>query len=336
MRLPRPLTVFLLLGLAVLLPLRAAAQSTSPYTVVVPVAGTSEAQRDQAFATALAQVLARVSGGQDLRGKPGYDEALKNAPGMVQNYQYQQAAGAAPGSTAPALQMQITFDRGAVGRAIDQMGASSAGVKPPVLLVVRDAGGHLLGQSALAALASAAGQRGYQVIYPDPSLPLPTTAKLAAADPAALATVTSQYHTGLVLLGSLSQGGANWTLLNGGNVQQWSDHTTGDDVLLGDAGSAMADRLGRQLNVIGGSTVEGKLWVSGLDSAVAYAGMLAALRADPSVLDVSTLGAQDDGALLDVKSSLPLSALAAELAAGGHLLQGQPHDGADISLRWLH
>ena len=331
MRLSRPLIAVLLLGFAVLSPLRALAQSSSPYTVVVPVSDTSEAQRDQAFATALAQVLARVSGGQDLRGKPGYDDVLKNAPGMVQQYQYQRGTGTPPG-----LLLQATFDSGAVRRAITQMGASSAGVKPPVLLVVRDAGGKLLGQDALAALASAAGQRGYNVVYADNPAVLPDPAKLEAADPAALAAVTGQYHTGLVLLGQLHQGGADWTLVSGGKTQQWTDQSASTDTLLGNAGNTMADRIGRQLNVIGGGTVEGKLWVSGLNSAMDYASLLSTLRADPAVLKVTTLGAQDDGALLDVKVNLPLTALAADLSASGRLLQAAAHDGADVSLRWLH
>jgi hypothetical protein len=331
MRLSRPLIAFLLLGFAALSPLRALAQSASPYTVVVPVSDTSEAQRDQGFATALAQVLARVSGGQDLRDKPGYGDALKNAPGMVQQYQYQRGTGTPPG-----LLLQATFDSGAVRRAITQMGASSAGVKPPVLLVVRDASGKLLGQDALVALASAAGQRGYNVVYAGNPATLPDPAKLAAADPAALAVVTGQYHTGLVLLGQLAQGSANWTLISGGNTQQWTDQAPSIDILLGNAGNAVADRVGRQLNVIGGGTVEGKLWVSGLNSAMDYASLLSTLRADPAVLKVSTLAAKDDGALLDVKVSLPLSALAADLSANGRLLQAPAHDGADVSLRWLH
>lgn len=330
MRLSRPLIAFLLLGFAALSPLRALAQSASPYTVVVPVSDTSEAQRDQGFATALAQVLARVSGGQDLRDKPGYGDALKKAPGMVQQYQYQRGTGTPPG-----LLLQATFDSGAVRRAISQMGASSAGVKPPVLLVVRDASGKLLGHDALAALASAAGQRGYTVVYASAAA-LPDSAKLAAADPAALAAVASQYHTGLVLLGQLKQGGADWTLVSGGHAQPWTDQAASTDILLGNAGNAIADRIGRQLNVIGGGTVEGKLWVSGLNSAMAYASMMSTLRADPAVLKVATLGAQDDGALLDVKVNLPLSALAADLSANGHLLQAPAHDGADVSLRWLH
>jgi hypothetical protein len=45
----------------------------------------------------------------------------------------------------------------------------------------------------------------------------------------------------------------------------------------------MVDRLGKQLNVVSAGVSEGKLWVSGLTSAMDYADLLAALHADPSV-----------------------------------------------------
>lgn len=336
MRLPRPLIVTLLLGLVAWLPVRAAGQTDapaaagSPYMVVVPVSDTSEAQRDQAFATALTQVLVRVSGGQDLRGQPGYDDALKGATGMVQQFQYQRSPGPPAG-----LALQVTFDQGAVQRAIKQMGVASAGVKPPVLLIVDGSDGNLLGKDALGPLVASAGQRGYAVTYVDPDA-VPDTRKLAAADPAALAAVAQQYHTGLVLMGELHGTGADWTLVSGGQSQHWSSQAADGNALLGDAGNAMADRLGKQLNVIGTGAVEGKLWVSGLHSAMDYAGLLSTLRADPSVRQVQTLGADGDGVLLAVKCDMPLDSLGANLAAGGRLMQAQAHDGADASLRWLH
>ncbi len=81
---------------------------------------------------------------------------------------------------------------------------------------------------------------------------------------------------------------------------------------------------------------DGKLWVGGLHSARDYAGLLSILRADPSVRQVTTVQAHDNSVLLDVKATLPLSSLAANLAAGGHLLlQDGSHPGADVSLRWL-
>ncbi|EIM02129.1 hypothetical protein RHOFW104T7_09725 [Rhodanobacter thiooxydans] len=325
MRLPRLLIVTLLLLLAAL-PAAHAQVASSPYAVVVPVADTSDAQRDQAFATALGQVLTRVAGGQDLRSNAGYGEALGKAASMVQKFQYQRAA--------TGLVLEVEFEPGTVRRLVAKLGVQSVGIKPPVLLLVQGSDGHLLDQAALASLATVAGARGTNVVYPDGNPPDP--AKVAAAEPAALVAVNRQYHTGLVLLGKLRNGAADWTLISGGQAQHWSGQGANAGALLGDAGNGLADRLGKQFNVIGAGPSEGKLWVSGLESAMDYANLVALLQEDPSVKQVQTLGAQNDGVLLYVKASAPISALAANLAAGGHLLlQGEPHPGADANLRWL-
>jgi hypothetical protein len=335
MRLSRLLIVTLLLGFAVLPPLAAQSQAPvpppalgSPYAVIVPVTDTSDAQRDQAFAAALGQVLTRVAGGQDLRSNAGYDDALKSAGSMVQKFQYQRAT--------TGLSLEVNFEPGTVRRLVAKLGVASAGVKPPVLLLVQGADGKLLDQPALTSLVASAGARGTNVVCPDAAKPL-DAAKVAAADPAALAAVDQQYHTGLVLLGSVQNGKASWTLISGGQSQHWTGTGATEDTLLADAGNGMVDRIGKQLNVIGSSISDGKLWISGLNSAIDYANLLAALRADPSVRQVVTLEAQNDSVLLSVKASMPLSGLAANLAAGGRLLlQGEPHQGADANLRWLH
>lgn len=327
MRLPRLLFAFLLLGLVVPGARAQAAAPSSPYAVVMPVTDTSQAQRDQAFADGLGQVLARVSGGQDLRSKPGYDDALKGAAGLVQQFQYQRAG--------TGLALQVNFDPGAVRQLVKQLGVAAAGVKPPVLALVRGSDGRLLDHDALAALAQAAAAHGYNLVYPDPAH-LPDTAALAKNDPAALAQVTAQYKTGLILIGSLKPGTADWTLLAGGQTQSWSGQGASEDALLGAAGGTLADRLGKQLNVIGAGVSESKLWVTRVNSAMDYANLLALLRADPSVREVTTLGAQDDGLLLDVKAAVPPASLAANLAAGGRVIQAPPHAGADASLQWLH
>jgi len=336
MRLSRLLIVTLLLGFAVLPPLAAQGQAPvsspatpgSPYSVTVPVADTSDGQRDQAFATALGQVLTRVAGGQDLRSNAGYDDAMKGAGSMVQKFQYQRAA--------TGLSLEVNFEPGTVRRLIAKLGVASAGVKPPVLLLVQGTDGKWLDQAALGPLVASAGARGTNVVYPDAAKPVEAS-KVAAADPAALAAVDQEYHTGLVLLGKLQDGKASWTLVSGGQSQHWSGTGTTEDSLLADAGGGMVDRIGKQLNVIGSTVSDGKLWVSGLNAAMDYANLLAVLRADPSVRQVTTLEAQNDGVLLSVKASTPLSGLAANLAAGGRLLlQGDPHPGADANLRWLH
>lgn len=326
MRLYRSLIAILLLGVAALPALHAQA-SGSPYSVTVPVADTSEAQRDQAFATALSQVMTRVAGGQDLRSQTGYADALAGAAALVQKFQYERAA--------TGLVLDVDFAPASVRQLVASIGVTSAGVKPPVLLLVQGADGKLLDQASLGSLATAATARGARVIYPAAAASLDVD-KIAAADPAALAAINQQYHTGLVLLGKLHGGSADWTLVSGGQVQHWSNGATSKDALLGNAGNGLVDRLGKQLNVIGAGSSEGKLWVSGLQSATDYAGLLAALNADPSVQSVITVGAKNDGVLLQVKATVPINALAANLAAGGHLLlQGEAHTGADANLRWL-
>ena len=327
MRLSRLLIVTLLLGFALLPSLHAQTES-SPYSVTVPVVDTSGAQRDQAFATALGQVLTRIAGGQDLRSNAGYADALGKAGSMVQKFQYQRAA--------TGLTVAVDFEPGSVRRLVSKLGVASSGIKPPVLLLVHGADSGLLDQSALASLASAAAARGTNVVYPATDNTL-DTAKIGAVDPATLAAINQQYHTGLVLLGKLHAGGADWTLISGGQAQGWSDQGATADALLVAAGNSMVDRIGKQLNVVGAGVSEGKLWVSGLDSAMDFANLLVTLRADPSVRQVATLGAQNDGVLLYIKAALPLSGLAANLAASGRLLlQGEPHQGADANLRWVH
>ena len=326
MRLFRLLTVALLLGFAAL-PSLHAQSSGSPYAVVVPVPDTSDEQRDQAFATALGQVLTRIAGGQDLRSNAGYGDALGKASSMVQKFQYQRAA--------TGLILDVEFEPGSVRRLVSTLGVASAGIKPPVLLLVRDADGNLLDQAALAELASAAAARGTNVVYPD-AANLPDTASIAAADPAALAAINQQYQTGLVLLGKVQDGSAEWTLVSGGQPQHWSSQGATDEVVFDDAGNSMVDRIGHKLNVIGAGPSEGKLWVSGLDSAIDYANLVGTLQDDPSVQQVVTLAAHGDGVLLYVRANVPMSGLAANLAAGGRLLQqGTPHEGADANLRWL-
>ncbi|MFC5743670.1 DUF2066 domain-containing protein [Dyella tabacisoli] len=336
MRLPRLLIVSLCLGLFGLslfapLPVAHAQGQVSPYTVTVPVKDTSDAQRDDAFGTALSQVMARVAGGQDLRTKAGYADALKAAPGMVQQYHYQRGTPAQGG-----ISLQVIFDQGAVQRAVSQMGvASNAATKPPVLLLVRDEDGSVLTRDALAALAQTAATRGYSVVLADPSK-VTDTPTVTNADPEQLVTLARQYKTGLILLGQLRSNNADWNLVSGGPQQRWSNTAADNGALLTDAGNALADRLGKQLNVIGAGNIDGKIWVSDVRSAMDYANLLGVLRADPMLHQVATLSAQGDGMLLSVKAGLPMTALAVSLTAGGRLLQGEAHSGADISLRWVH
>ncbi|TAL74845.1 MAG: DUF2066 domain-containing protein [Rhodanobacter sp.] len=306
----------------------ASAQAASPYVVTVPVSDTSNAQRSDAFSTALAQVLARVAGGQDLRSEPGYADALKDAAALVRHFQYARAA--------TGMSLTVDFEPGAVRHLVQRLGVTNAATgKPPLLVLVQGTDGVPLNQGALASLAGAAAARGYEIAYAA-AANAPDLDKLAAADPATLAAINQQYHTGLVLAGKLHAGSADWLLVAGGKVQRWNDKGATEDAMLAAAGTGAVDRISRQLNVVGASVGTYKLWVGGLDSAMDYANLVHTVRADPSVRSLVTLGADNDGMLFQVKAAMPAAALAANLAASGRVIRTGSHAGTDASLRWLH
>lgn len=301
------------------------------YTASVPVSDTTEAQRDHAFSVALSQVLGRVAG-NGLSSKPGYADALGKAANYVQQYQYKRGDGG------QGFMLQVAFDAGAVRRLVGSFGASAwAGSRPPVLLLVRDASGQPVTADQLAALVQAAAAGGVSFVFPRADAQ-PDRAALAQGDEHALAQVARQYHTGLVLLGTLNGGGASWTLLAAGQVQSWHGAPGSRDDALAAAGGRLVDRLTKQFGVsasAGGG--QGVMWVDGIDSAEDFAQLIASVRNDALVRSVQPSRAQGHGVALKVEASVPVLALASELVAGGRLLpSSDAHQGADATLRWLH
>lgn len=100
-----------------------AAAPANPYSATVPVAGTSDAQRNTAIANALVQVLQQVS-----PGISASTDELAQASGYVRDFHYRRAASGS------GLELQVDFDPGAIGRlvAAEQAAAASAGAPPAV------------------------------------------------------------------------------------------------------------------------------------------------------------------------------------------------------------
>jgi hypothetical protein len=111
------------------------ASAGSPYSVVVPVANTSDAARDAALSTALGQVLQQLAP----QVTPGAD-VLGQAPGLVRNYKYQRAPAG------NGLQLQVDFDPGSIRHLVQQLDTSAAAASVPAA-----------GSSAMAPVASAGG-----------------------------------------------------------------------------------------------------------------------------------------------------------------------------------
>ncbi|WHZ20866.1 MAG: hypothetical protein OJF55_003015 [Rhodanobacteraceae bacterium] len=98
------------------------AASANLYSATVPVAGTSDAQRNAAISAAFTQVLQQLS--------PGFaatPDMLAQASGYVRDFHYRRAA------SGPGLELQVDFDPGAVGRlvAANQGSSAAAGTAAP-------------------------------------------------------------------------------------------------------------------------------------------------------------------------------------------------------------
>ena len=114
--------------------------SASPYSAIVPVAGTSDDQRNAAITAALGQVLQQVSPGLTVA-----PDVLAQAPGYVRDYHYRRAASGG-------LELQVDFDPGAVGRMVAQS---------------QNAAGALPGQPGAAASVGAVAQGGTATLWVD-------------------------------------------------------------------------------------------------------------------------------------------------------------------------
>lgn len=99
-------------------PPSSAVAQVDQYSATVPVAGTSDAQRNTAIAVALTEVLHKVS--------PGFvasPDQLNGASGYVRDFHYRRAA------TDSGLELQVDFDPGAIARLIatQPAGVANAG-----------------------------------------------------------------------------------------------------------------------------------------------------------------------------------------------------------------
>jgi hypothetical protein len=80
----------------------------------------------------------------------------------------------------------------------------------------------------------------------------------------------------------------------------------------------------------------GTVWVSNLHSALDFAGALAALRETPGVTAVGVEQARDDGALLELHTSMSLDQVLTRVTdAGAFADSGQARAGASAGLRWV-
>ena len=117
---------FAFLSLLALAPL---ARADGLYTGQVPVNSQSDAERTEALKSALAQVVVKLTGGDNaVLAKPDVAQAVANAANYVQQYQYaQDVATTADGKPQVRLSLVAQFDRTAVDKLVADLGLGQVG-----------------------------------------------------------------------------------------------------------------------------------------------------------------------------------------------------------------
>lgn len=116
--LPRALCLSLLLALLVSVPAGSghAAEVAGLYQASVSVQSRDDArERQRAFATALRQVLVKLTGRTDVDSDPTLQQALRDAQGYVESFAYRNTAGSA-------LELETVFYRARLQELIDSAG----------------------------------------------------------------------------------------------------------------------------------------------------------------------------------------------------------------------
>lgn len=214
---------------------RATAQGL--YEAEVPVRTQAEGERAAAYARALAQVFAKLSGDRGITSRPGVAQELRRAGDYVDGFDYRQDESVGP-TGAPTFRTMLVVRF--VPESIDALTAAlglpiwpQPRPKPVVWLAIDDGRGPRLvsvqQNNAARPLLQRAIERGYRL-----GLPSGSAAEQAAAaaiwrgDTAAIARLSSRYSPPMQLVGKLyrADGGwkADWIFVDDGRVlSRWSE-----------------------------------------------------------------------------------------------------------------
>ncbi len=311
-----PAFLLCLLWFAPLTPGMAAPADLFESEVVVP--NQSPAERSRAFATALAEVLVRVAGRNNvLASEPA--RALLEDPGkLVQQYRYYTR----PDSQPPVLVMWVRFDEASIREGLQQQGLSYWGKERPdtlVWLAVEDRGRRYVvaagdDSDVRQQIELAARQRGVPIVFPLMDLEDQSRARFSDIWGGFFDNVlqaSERYSPQAVLVGRLNRsvsGGwsPRWHLQVGGKPSAWSDSRSELAQLAQQGIDDTADILASQFAVATGGhdgSYRESIEIDGVDSLADYARVNAYLEALTSVADMQL--AQVSGSSL--KYSLQLN-----------------------------
>jgi len=233
------------------------AAASGVYAAEIEVNSQGARERNAAFARALGQVLAKLSGNRNAGSLPGMGQELRQAGQYVEGFDYRQDEGLSP-SGAPSFDtiLVVRFDQEKVDSLVAAMGLPiwpRPRPKPVLWLAIDDGSGpRLVGLPKAAAARSTlerAEERGYRLGLPNGSAAeQAVVGAIWRGDTAAVARASRRYSPPMQLIGKLyrSDGGwkADWIFVDDGKVlSRWSESGANARQVMATGADGTADAL---------------------------------------------------------------------------------------------
>lgn len=323
------------------------AAASGIYEAEVPVNNQTDSERNNGFARALAQVLAKISGDRAATGRPGVGQELRRAKDYVAGYDYRQDQGVSSTGTPTFKTMLVArFDRAKVDGIIGALGLPiwpQPRPKPVVWLGIDDGKGPRLvsvGQgNAARALLDRAVARGYRL-----GLPSGNAAEQAAVgaiwrgDTGAIARISAQYSPPMQLIGKLYRKGAgwkaDWIFVDSGRVlSKWSSENSDARAAMSAGADGTADALIRRYARSSGAAGPAgayRVRIIGIDSADDYIRLMGHLQELAVVRKVRPISAGSDGLLLELDLLSGLPGFRKMIGSRGILVGSETAEGSSV------
>ncbi|MDT8404644.1 DUF2066 domain-containing protein [Sulfuriflexus sp.] len=320
----RALILLLIFGFCSL-PVRAA-EVTDLYEAEVAVSGQGRTERHQAIRAALAEVLVKVSGNEQVALLPGIPQLLGESLQFLQQYRYRTTA--ATGETAPAEPQQwlwLHFNQGGLDKALRKLNVPIWGrTRPSTLLwlaVEKQGERHLLGSSdesaLLAGISSLAKRRGIPLVLP--LLDLEDKQHIKATDvwinfEDNIRKASARYDNEAILVGRLLELGkgrwqGRWNLNLDGKLYEWSHSGELETILAHGIEGTASTLAARYVYVSTGKPGELGVLVKGIRNLADFARSERTLRELNGVTDVHARQVDDDQVLFAIKTRADRQAL---------------------------
>ncbi len=323
------------------------AAASGIYEAEVPVNSQTDTERNNGFARALAQVLAKISGDRGATGRPGVGQELRRAKEYVEGYDYRQDQGvSSTGAPTFKTKLVVRFDRAKVDGIIGALGLPiwpQPRPKPVLWLAIDDGKGPRLvavGQSnAARSVLDRAIERGYRL-----GLPAGNAAEQAAVgaiwrgDTGAIARISAQYSPPMQLIGKLYRKGAgwkaDWIFVDGGRVlSKWSSENSDARAAMSAGADGTADALIRRYARSSGASGPAgayRVRFTGIDSADDYIRLMGHLQEISVVRKARPISAGPEGLLLELDLISGLPGFRKMIGSRGILVGSESTEGTDV------